>query len=95
MGENISIAPAFRTKSPHRGVILFRTVEDAGPYNGANDNLKQLDKPEFIDMLRTTTAPVIPTKPQARGGISQLEKLRIFREIPRLPLVARDDMRFR
>ena len=44
---------------------------------------------------RNTTAPVIPTKPQARGGISQLEKLRIFREIPRLPLVARDDMRFR
>ena len=50
---------------------------------------------QFIEPFRTTTAPVIPTKPQARGGISQLEKLRIFREIPRLPLVARDDMRFR
>jgi hypothetical protein len=47
MGKNVSIAPVFRTKSPHRGVILFRTVEDAGPYNGANDNLKQLDKPGF------------------------------------------------
>ena len=68
MGKNVSIAPVFRTKSPHRGVILFRTVlqsaadllismlaggkhteikEDAGPYNGANDNLMQLDQPEF------------------------------------------------
>jgi hypothetical protein len=50
MGKNVSIAPVFRTKSPHRGVILFRTVEDAGPYNGANDNLKQLDKLEFIEL---------------------------------------------
>ena len=68
MGKNVSIAPVFRTKSPHRGVILFRTVlqsaadllismlaggkhteikEDTGPYNGANDNLKQLDKLGF------------------------------------------------
>ena len=50
---------------------------------------------KFIEQFQTTTAPVIPTKPQARGGISRLEKLRIFREIPRLPLVARDDMRVR
>ena len=54
-----------------------------------------LIKFRFSEPLQTTTAPVIPTKPQARGGISRLEKLRIFREIPRLPLVARDDMRFR
>ena len=47
MGENISIPPAFRTKSSHRGEILFWTVREAGPYMGANDNLKQLDKPEF------------------------------------------------
>jgi hypothetical protein len=40
MGENISIAPVFRTKSPHRGVILLRAVEGVGPYNSANDNLK-------------------------------------------------------
>jgi hypothetical protein len=47
MGENISIPPAFRTKSPHRGVILLWTVREAGPYKGAIDYLKQLDKFEF------------------------------------------------
>jgi len=51
MGENISIAPAFRTKSPHRGVILLRAVEGVGPYNSANDNLKQLDKPELKRLI--------------------------------------------
>ena len=47
MGGNISIPPAFRTKSPHRGVILLWTVREAGPYIGAIDYLKPLDKPEF------------------------------------------------
>jgi hypothetical protein len=52
MGENISIPPAFRTKSPHRGAILLWTVREAGPYKGAIDYLKQLDKLKFENEKR-------------------------------------------
>ncbi len=33
IGKNIYNLQCFRTKLPHRGTILFWTIEDAGPYN--------------------------------------------------------------
>ena len=36
MGANISFPPQYRTKSPHRGVILLRNDEGVVPYGVTN-----------------------------------------------------------